>query len=92
MTDWNQTDWKQTHNPPPQPKVEDRVRAAAAEAESELKRWISYFNDQVVPDVRRNGSAALKTAAAELDKLARRMEAHTGPASTPPPPPRKPGA
>ena len=71
---------------PKEPTIEARVRTAAKEVETDLKRWITYFNDEVVPDVRRNGSAALKSAAAELDKLARRMESHD-----PPPPTGKTG-
>jgi hypothetical protein len=39
----------------------------------------------VVPDVRRNGSEALKAAAAELHKLASRMDDHARRSSAPPP-------
>ena len=59
-----------------QPTLEARLRTAAAQVETDLKRWIAHFNDEVVPDVRRNGSSALKAAAVELDKLARRMDTH----------------
>lgn len=71
-----------------QPTLEARLRDAAALVETDLKRWITYFNDEVVPDVRRNGSSALKSAAAELDKLARRIDSQ-GP---PPPPNPKTGS
>ena len=67
---------------PGQPGLESRLRGAAAQVEADLKHWIAYFNDEVVPDVRRNGSAALKSAAAELEKMARRIDA-----GDPPPPP-----
>ncbi len=40
----------------------------------ELRRVIDYINDEVVPEVRRSGSAALRTAARELDKLAQQMD------------------
>jgi hypothetical protein len=40
----------------------------------ELRRVIDYINDEVVPEVRRSGSAALRTAARELDKLAQHMD------------------
>ena len=65
--------------------IEQRLREAASNVEQDVKRLISYFNDEVVPDVRRNGSAALRLAAAEIDRLARRME-EAG--RTPPPPPK----
>jgi hypothetical protein len=35
---------------------------------------VTYLNDEVVPDIRRNGSQALRVAAAELQKLAQRMD------------------
>jgi hypothetical protein len=52
--------------------------------EEDLRRVISYMNDEVVPDVRRHGSEALRVAAQELHKLAERLEAQR---RTPPPPP-----
>ncbi len=61
-TDWN----KQT--------LEARLREAAKSAEEEVKKLVTYINDDVMPDVRRNGSSALKSAAAELHKLAERMD------------------
>ncbi len=67
--------------------LEARLRGAAGQVEADLKRWIAYFNDEVVPDVRRNGSSALKSAAAELDKLARRMDSHNPPPHRPRPKP-----
>jgi histidinol dehydrogenase len=53
---------------------EQQVRDAAARGEEELHRVIAFINDEVVPEVRRNGSVALRRAAQELDKLAQRME------------------
>jgi len=53
---------------------EQQMRDAAAWGEEELRRVVTYINDEVVPEVRRNGSEALRAAAAELDKLAQRME------------------
>lgn len=55
---------------------EQQVRDAAARGEEELRRVIDYINDEVVPDVRRHGSVALRRAAQELDKLAQRMDDH----------------
>jgi hypothetical protein len=53
---------------------EQQLRDAAAHAEEDLRRVVTYINDEVVPDIRRNGSQALRAAAAELHKLAQRMD------------------
>ncbi len=52
---------------------------SAAKAEAEVRRVIAQLNDEVVPEVRRDGSRALRTAAAELLKLAERIERRTAP-------------
>jgi hypothetical protein len=69
---------------------EQRVHEAGSRLEEDLRRVIQYINDEVVPDVRRNGSDALRAAAAELQKLAQRMDerAHRTPPPPPPPPPK----
>ena len=54
--------------------MEARIRDAAAQVEEDLRRVATYINDQVVPDVRRNGSEALRYASTELRKLAERMD------------------
>jgi hypothetical protein len=69
----------------PRTNFEARIREAASHVEEDLRRVATYINDEVVPDVRRNGSEALRAAAAELHKLAERMEAANR--RTPPPPP-----
>ena len=56
--------------------------------EDDLRRVIAYINDEVVPDVRRNGSEALRGAARELGRLAERMEHRSGGTPVAPPPPR----
>jgi hypothetical protein len=53
---------------------EQHVRDAAAWGEEEVRRVLTYINDEVVPEVRRNGSVALRRAAVELEKLAKRMD------------------
>jgi hypothetical protein len=67
---------------------EQRLHEAAATVEDELRRVITYINDEVVPEVRQNSSDALRAAAAEMERLAQRMDDRakrtTG---TPPPPP-----
>jgi hypothetical protein len=66
---------------------EQQLRDAATHLETDLKNVVKFINDEVVPDVRRNSSDALRTAAAELHKLASRMDDHARRSSTPPPPP-----
>jgi trans-2-enoyl-CoA reductase len=77
---------------------EQQLREAASRAEEELRRVVTYINDEVVPDIRRNGSQALRAAAVELQRLAQRMDdqraasgAQTPPASTPETPARDKG-
>ncbi|MGI4755946.1 MAG: hypothetical protein ACRYGF_03765 [Janthinobacterium lividum] len=56
------TDWNQ--------KVED----ATDRAEAEVRRLIRYMNDEVVPDVRRQSSTALRAAAEQLQALAKNLD------------------
>jgi hypothetical protein len=63
---------------------EQRLHEAGTRVEEDLRSIINYINDEVVPDVRRNGSEALRAAAAELQRLAQRMDERAG--RTPPPP------
>jgi hypothetical protein len=53
---------------------EQQLREAATHVEDDVRRVVTYINDEVVPDIRRNGSQALRAAAEELQKLAQRME------------------
>jgi hypothetical protein len=64
---------------------EQQLREAATHLETDLRRFAKYINDEIVPDVRRNGTEALRDAAAELHKLAQRLDDHAR--RTPPPPP-----
>jgi small-conductance mechanosensitive channel len=68
---------------------EQQVRDVAARVEEELHRVVTYINDQVVPDIRRDGTQALRAAAEQLQKLAQRMDDHRAAAQqqTPPTPP-----
>ena len=52
----------------------EKIHDAAEKAEDELKRLIAYLNDEVVPEVRKHGSVALRAASAELHKLAEKMD------------------
>jgi len=69
----------------PRKPLEERLRDAASHLEDDLRRVALYINDEVVPEVRRNGSQAIRAAAAELARLAERMEAAN---RTAPPPPK----
>jgi hypothetical protein len=75
-------------NEEPKRPWEQQLRDAAAHLENDLKSVVKYINDEVVPDVRKNGSEALRAAAAELHKLATRMDEHARKSTTPPPPPK----
>jgi hypothetical protein len=68
---------------------EQQFREGIARAEEELHRALTYINDEVVPEVRRNGSEALRAAAIELQKLAQRMDDHRAAAAATKPPPGK---
>ena len=71
-------------NEAPKRPWEQRLHEAAVTVEEEVRRVITYINDEVVPEVRQNGSDALRAAAAELQRLAQKMDDRKG---TPPPPP-----
>lgn len=62
---------------------EQKLEDAGMRAEQELRRVVTYINDEVMPEVRRNSSRALRTASAELEKLARQMEARWAPENGP---------
>lgn len=55
-------------------KVDERFTQAAPRVEDEVKKVIAYLNDEVVPQVRRNSSEALRTAAEQLRKLAEHLD------------------
>ena len=66
---------------------EQKLHEAAATVEEELRRVITYINDEVVPEVRQNSSKALRAAAAEMERLAQKMEERAGSQTTGTPPP-----
>jgi hypothetical protein len=53
---------------------EQRIREASSQLEEELRRAVRYVDEEVVPEVRRGGSAALRTASEQLRKLAERLD------------------
>ena len=70
MTNQAKTQWEQA--------IEDTAVKAGGRR---CGRVIAYLNDEVVPEVRRDGSRALRAAAGELMKLAERMEGRRGQAA-----------
>lgn len=70
----------------PKPSWENRLREAASHVEEDVRRLMTYLNDEVVPDVRRNSSEALRAAAIELQRLAERMDDSKRQPPSPPPP------
>jgi hypothetical protein len=70
---------------------EQQAREAAARVEQELHRVVAYINDQVVPEIRLNGSQALRIAAEQLQKLAQHMDERRAKTheQSPPVPPEK---
>jgi hypothetical protein len=67
------------------PGWEERLHEAGNRMEEELKKVITYINDEVVPEVRRNGSDALRAAAQQMEKLAQKMDERARSSSTRPP-------
>ena len=55
-------------------KVDEHVGTVAPRVEEEVRRVITYLNDEVVPKVRQNSSEALRVAAEQLRKLADHLE------------------
>jgi hypothetical protein len=51
-------------------KVDAQFGKVGPRIEDEVKRVITYLNDQVVPQVRQNSSSALRMAAEQLGRLA----------------------
>jgi Arc/MetJ-type ribon-helix-helix transcriptional regulator len=54
------------------------MHETGARIEEDVRDFVRYLNDQVVPDIRKNGSEALRAAARELNRLAQRMDERAG--------------
>jgi len=75
--------------PNQKPPLDQRLQEAARRAEEELRRFVNYLDTDVLPEVRRNSSTALRAAAARLQKLAESMDDarnDKGPGTGPNPP------
>ena len=57
---------------------EQRAGKAGAQVKDEARRVIASLNDEVVPELRRDGSRALRSAAGELMRLAKQLERRGG--------------
>jgi len=57
-------------------KVDESFQSAKRKVEAELQRLVRFINDEVVPDVRREGSQALRIAAEQMQKLAEFLESN----------------
>jgi hypothetical protein len=55
-------------------KVDAHVGNIGPRMEEEVRRVIAYLNDQVVPQVRRNSSSALRVAAEQLARMADHLD------------------
>ena len=53
---------------------EQRLQDAGTKLEEDLRRLTTYINDEIIPDVRRHGSHALRAAGDELHRLAKHMD------------------
>ncbi|RZU41161.1 hypothetical protein [Edaphobacter modestus] len=69
-------------NGSPKRPWEERLHGAGARMEEDVREVIRYFNDEIVSDLRKNGSEALRAAARELNRMAQRMDERAGRAPT----------
>lgn len=69
-------------NENPERPWEERLHQAGSRIEEDVREFIRYFNDEIVPEARKSGSEALRVAARELNRLAQRMDERAG--RTPP--------
>jgi glutamyl-tRNA reductase len=59
-------------------KVDEHLNSAAPRVEEEVKKVITWLNDEVVPEIRRNSSKGLRAAAEQLQKLAEHLDRRRG--------------
>ncbi len=57
-------------------KMDEGLGGIGPRVEDEVRRIIAYLNDEVVPEVRRNSSQALRSAAEQLSRLAQHLDDH----------------
>jgi len=59
-------------------KIDKTLNKAVPRAEEELKKVITFLNDEVVPRVRETSSKGLRIAADQLTKLAEHLDRSSG--------------
>jgi len=59
-------------------RIDERLGGTGERIEEDVKRVIAYLNDHVVPEVRENGSKALRIAAGQLARLADHLDRTRG--------------
>lgn len=55
-------------------KIDEQFADKIPRIEEEVKKVITYLNDEVVPQVRQNSSQALRVAAEQLARLAEHLD------------------
>jgi hypothetical protein len=55
-------------------KIDERFADVAPRVEEEVRKVITYLNEEVVPQVRQNSSQALRIAAEHLGRLAEQLD------------------
>lgn len=55
-------------------RMDEHLGGVSDRVEDDVKRVIAYLNDRVVPEVRENGSKALRIAAGQLTRLADHLD------------------
>lgn len=55
-------------------RMDEHFGACSDRVEDDVKRVITYLNDNVVPEVRQNSSKALRIAAEQLGRLADHLD------------------
>ena len=63
-------------------KIDETMNKAVPASKKELKKVITYLNDEVVPTVRQNSSKGLRIAAEQLIRLAEHIDRSTTDAPT----------
>jgi hypothetical protein len=59
-------------------RIDEHLGGTGERIEEDVKRVIAYLNDHVVPEVRENGSKALRIAAGQLARLADHLDRTRG--------------
>lgn len=69
--------------PNSKPEWEARLSEAAARIEAELREAVRSIDEEVVPEIRRHSSSALRTLAGKLQTLAEHMDGARGAGKSP---------